>query len=59
MHPMEQVLSTLPAHLSSPQNFSEAPVVHIVQLHVSIRVFFNEKVNINIYAQYSQMNNEM
>jgi hypothetical protein len=56
---MEQVLSTLPAHLSSPQNFSEAPVVHIVQLHVSIRVFFNEKVNINIYAQYSQMNNEM
>jgi len=56
---MEQELPTFPAHLSSPQDFSEVPVVHVVQLHVRIRVIFYEKVNINIYAQYSQMNSEM
>lgn len=56
---MEQELVTLLAHLGSPRDFSEVPVVHVVQLHVGILVCFYEKVNIYIYVQYSQMNSDM
>lgn len=56
---MEQELVTLLAHLGSPRDFSEVPVVHVVQLHVGILVCFYEKVNIYIYVQYSQMKSDM
>lgn len=59
VQPMEQELVTLLAHLGSPRDFSEVPVVHVVQLHVGILVCSYEKVNIYIYVQYSQMNSDM